>query len=99
MDYFGSYRNSIDYTNPDYYITEDGKSGIILQHLENNSPYCIWYMHWQGMNPEKGIGWETFKTVINRIRKHLTDQALWMRPSDVVTAYHDTGDWSFIKNT
>ena len=94
-DHFGIWENSLNRVNADYYITEDGKSGILIKHLENNDPYCMWYMHWQGVNPGKGVGWETFKTVTTRIKQHLSDQVIWMRPSDIVTAYHDAGNWDF----
>ena len=96
MDHFGIWENSKDHVDPDYYITEDGKSGMIINHLNNKDPYCLWYMHWQGVNPEKGVGWEAFKTVNRRIRKHLSDKIVWMRPGEIVTAYHDTGGWDFI---
>ena len=95
MDQFGIWENTPERVNPDYYITEDGKSGIIIKHLAENAPYCMWYMHWQGLNPEKGVGWEAFKTVNDRINKYLKDKVIWMRPSDIVTAYHDAGGWSF----
>jgi hypothetical protein len=95
VDNFGIWENSKDHVDPDYYITEDGKSGIIIRHLENDSPYCIWYMHWQGVNPENGNGWGAFKTVAGRIRKHISDKVEWMRPADIVTAYHETGNWEF----
>jgi len=97
-DHFGIWENSTDHVDPDYYISEDGKSGIILSHLENKDPYCMWYMHWQGVNPGNGKGWEAFKTVTSRIRNYLSDQVQWMRPSDIVTAYHDAGGWSFTEN-
>ena len=97
-DHFGIWENSADHVDPDYYLTEDGKSGIILSHLENNAPYCMWYMHWQGVNPEKGKGWEAFQTVTGRIRKHLSDKVVWMRPSDIATAYHDANGWDFTDN-
>jgi hypothetical protein len=97
-DRFGIWENSEDHVDPDYYITDNGKSGIILRHLENNAPYCMWYMHWQGLNPENGKGWEAFQTVTGRIWKHLYDKVVWMRPSDIVTAYHDAGGWSFTDN-
>lgn len=97
-DNFGIWENSFEHVDPDYYITDNGKSGIITQHLKNNVPYCMWYMHWQGVNPEKGKGWEAFQTVNSRIRRHLGDMVIWMRPSDIVTAFHDAGDWSFTKN-
>jgi hypothetical protein len=98
MDHFGIWENSADHVNPDYYITEDGQSGIIIRHLENNAPYCMWYMHWQGLNPEKGVGWKAFKTVTDRINKHLSDKVVWMRPGDIVTAYHDSGGWGFAED-
>ncbi|HUX95084.1 MAG TPA: hypothetical protein VMV47_05065 [Bacteroidales bacterium] len=98
MDNFGIWENSTERVNPDYYLTEDGKSGIIIKHLESNAPYCMWYMHWQGLNPEKGVGWQAFRTVTSRINKHLSDKVIWMRPSDIVTAYHDAGGWDFTKS-
>ncbi|HLF34146.1 MAG TPA: hypothetical protein VI583_07910 [Cyclobacteriaceae bacterium] len=98
MDQFGIWENSAARVNPDYYISDDGKSGIIRRHLEAHDPYCMWYMHYQGVNPEKGLGWAAFKTVVGRIQTHLSDQVIWMRPSDVVTAYHDAGGWSFTEN-
>lgn len=98
MDHMGIWENNPDRVDPDYYITEDGKSGIIVNHLQQGDPYCLWYMHWQGLNPEKGVGWEAFQTVIERIEKNLGDQVVWMRPSDIVTQYHDAGGWGFVKN-
>ncbi len=97
-DRFGIWENASDHVNPDYYITENGKDGIIIRHLEENSPYCMWYMHWQGVNPEKGKGWNAFRTVTGRIDKHLSEKVIWMRPSDIVTACHDSGGWSFTDN-
>jgi hypothetical protein len=55
----------------------------------------MWYMHWQGLNPEKGVGWEAFKTVIGRIEKNLGDRVVWMRPTDIVQEYHEAGGWDF----
>jgi hypothetical protein len=96
-DQMGIWENTTDRVDPDYYITEDGKSGIIVKHLEEGAPYCMWYMHWQGLNPEKGVGWEAFKTVIDRIEKNLAGKVAWMRPSDIVTQYHNAGGWGFIE--
>jgi hypothetical protein len=96
MDHMGIWENNPDRVDPDYYITEDGKTGIIVDHLEKGDPYCMWYMHWQGLNPEKGVGWEAFQTVIDRIENHLGDQVVWLRPSDMVTMYHDAGGWDFV---
>ena len=97
-DHFGIWDNALEHVDPDYYISEDGTAGIIIRHLQENAPYCMWYMHWQGLNPENGVGWEAFKTVNERIEKHLGDQVVWMRPSDIVTHYHDAGGWDFRKD-
>jgi hypothetical protein len=96
-DRIGSWQNDTTRTDPDYYISADGKSGILIRHLESGAPYGMWYMHWQGLNPENGVGWEAFKTVIERIEKHLSDRVVWMRPSEIVTRYHDADGWDFIE--
>ena len=85
-DRFGSYTNSPDEANADYYITADGERGRIAEQVRAGAPYCIFYGHWQGLNPATGVGWQTFQTVVKRIRKHLEDRVVWMRPSQ----YTDT---------
>jgi len=95
MDHFGIWENNPARVNPDYYLGADGKSGILVRHLQAGLPYCIWYAHWQGLNPAKGVGWRAFTAVIERIRTHLGDQVVWMRPSDITNRYHQTGGWSF----
>jgi hypothetical protein len=85
-DQFGSYTNSTDRVSADYYITEDGEAGRLVAAVRAGAPYCIFYAHWQGLNPAKGVGWQAFQTVVKRVRKHLGDQVVWMRPSQ----YTDT---------
>jgi len=77
------------------YISADGKSGIIVRHVQAGAPNCVWYSHWQGLNPAKGVGWRAFTTVVERIRKHLGDRVVWMRPSDITSRYHQAGGWDF----
>ncbi len=96
MDHFGIWENNPDRVNADYYITADGKSGVIIRHVEAKSPYCIWYSHWQGLNPAKGVGWRAFTTVVERIRRHLGDRVVWMRPSDITDRYQQSGGWGFL---
>jgi hypothetical protein len=90
-DYLGSWQNSADRVNPDYYITSDGEAGIVVRHLAQGAPYCIWYAHWQGLNPGNGVGWDAFRAVVERIRRHLGDRVVWMRPSDIARRFHETG--------
>jgi len=96
MDHFGIWENNPARVNPDYYITADGKAGIVVRHVEAGAPYCIWYAHWQGLNPAKGAGWKAFTTVVERIRKNLGDRVAWMRPGDIAARYHKAGGWGFL---
>lgn len=98
MDYFASWDNSKDRLNPDYYISEDGTTGMIIEHLQKGAPYAMWYMHWQGVNPGNGLGWEAFKTVTSRIEKHLIEEVVWMKPGEIARHYHDAGGWNFLDN-
>jgi hypothetical protein len=82
--------------DPDYYITADGKSGIVPRHVQAGAPYCLWYSHWQGLNPAKGVGWRAFTAVIERIGKYLHDRVIWMRPSEITDHYHAAGGWGFL---
>ena len=95
-DRFGIWENNPGRVDPDYYITADGKSGIVVRHVEGGSPYCLFYAHWQGLNPATGVGWTAFTTVIDRIRAHLYDRVVWMRPSEITDRYHQAGGWDFL---
>ena len=67
-----------------------------IQQTNAPMPYCLWYAHWQRLNAAKGVGWRAFTTVTERIRTHLRDQVVWLRPSDITNRYHQAGDWSFL---
>jgi hypothetical protein len=95
MDRFGIWENDPARVEPDYYITEDGESGIVTEHVRSGAPYCLWYAHWQGLNPVNGVGWGAFTTVVERIHTHLRDQVVWMRPSEITDRYHAAGGWGF----
>lgn len=96
LDRFGIWENSPAQVDADHYITADGRSGILVRHIEAGTPYCLWYSHWQGLNPETGVGWRAFVTVVERIRRHLRDRIVWLRPSDIAGRFHDAGGWSFV---
>ena len=96
MDQFGIWENNPARVNPDYYLTADGKAGILVRHFEAGAPYCLWYAHWQGLNPAKGVGWRAFTTVIERIGKHMAERVVWLRPSEITERYHKADGWSFL---
>ncbi|MCJ7796597.1 MAG: hypothetical protein MUQ56_07510 [Thermoleophilia bacterium] len=89
-DYFGSYDNNPARASADYYLTADGESGRIVELLHAGAPYCLFYAHWQGINPHDGVGWEVFREVVHRVNTHLRDRVVWMRPSDYTDRYHET---------
>jgi len=85
-DRFGIWRNDPAYVDADYYISADGQAGRVVDLVRAQSPYCLFYTHWQGLNPAYGVGWAAFTQVVHRIRRYLNDQVVWMRPS----GYTDT---------
>jgi hypothetical protein len=95
-DNFGIWENNPELVNPDYYITKDGEAGIIIDHIRKGDPYCVWYAHWQGLNPFNGVGWLAFTEVVDRIHRYLHDQVIWMRPSEITERYHVAGGWDFL---
>ncbi len=82
-DHFGIWLNSADYVDADYYITADGQAGRIVELVRAGSPYCLFYAHWQGLNPVNGVGWNAFTQVVRRVQRYLRDQVVWMRPSQL----------------
>jgi len=97
-DHFGIWENNPKRVDPDYYITEDGKSGIIVRRVQSGAPYCVWYAHWQGLNPAKGVGWSAFTKVVERINTHLRDRVIWLRPSEITDRYQAAGGWDFLES-
>jgi len=81
-DRFGKWLNSLEYVDADYYITADGQSGRVVDLVRTQAPYCLFYSHWQGLNPVNGVGWKAFTQVVQRVQEHLYEEVIWMRPSE-----------------
>ncbi len=81
-DRFGLWMNDPAFVNPDYYIGSDGGSGRIVELVRAEVPYCIFFAHWQGLNPVNGVGWKAFTQVVQRVHRYLRDQVEWVRPSE-----------------
>ena len=90
FDRFGRWDNDPAYVDADYYITEDGEGGRIPELLGKGAASCIFYAHWQGMNPYDGVGWDAFTKVVRRIAKRLGNRVEWMRPGDIAERFHQT---------
>jgi hypothetical protein len=91
-DWLGSYTNTTDRANADYYISADGKTGRIVDLVCAGAPYCVFYAHWQGLNPASGVGWRAFTEVVARGKRFLGDRVTWMRPSDITERVHASGE-------
>ena len=87
-DYFGIWENDPKRVNADYYITANGESGRIVEKIRAGAPRCVFYGHWQGLNPAQGVGWQAFQQVVRRVQKHYADRVSWMRPSALTDQYH-----------
>jgi len=87
-DRFGIWTNDPDCVDPDYYITADGERGHFIRLIQRKSPYCLFYCHWQSINPATGVGWKAFTEVIQRVNKHLREDIIWMRPSAYTDLVH-----------
>jgi hypothetical protein len=87
-DRLGIWLNDSEHVDADYYITADGARGRIPELVRAGTRHCVFYAHWQGLNPHNGVGWEPFTKVVQRVREHLGDEVVWMRPSDIVAQAH-----------
>lgn len=88
-DWLGGPRNGSQRVDQDYYITADGEKGRIVELRREDAPYCLFFGHWQGMNPYDGVGWEAFTQVVRRVQEFLGDEVVWVRPSDLTENYHN----------
>jgi hypothetical protein len=88
-DWLGRWENSLERVDPDYYITADGRAGRIVERADAGQPYCFFHAHWQGLNPDHGVGWAAFKLVVQRVRRFLSDRVVWMRPSEFTDSWHE----------
>jgi hypothetical protein len=88
-DYFGIWENNPARVNADYYITANGESGRMVEKILTGAPRCVFYTHWQGVNPGNGVGWKAFQQVVYRIRKYYDNRVVWMRPSALTNLHHN----------
>ena len=89
-DRFALWLNDPAYASADYYISADGQSGRMVDLFRQGAPYCLFYAHWQGLNPLNGAGWAAFTEVVKRVQKHFKNQAAWMRPSAYTGSLYPT---------
>jgi hypothetical protein len=90
-DWLGSWENNPARVNADYYISADGRAGRIVELAGAGAPYCLFYAHWQGLNPANGVGWRAFTAMVERVRRFLGDEVVWMRPSEFTDLCHRGG--------
>jgi hypothetical protein len=65
-----------------------GKSGKIAERILARDFHYVFYAHWQGVNPARGVGWGAFKQVVERVNKHYANRLVWMRPRALTELFH-----------
>jgi hypothetical protein len=73
--------------NPDYYITDDLNGGRLPEVIDAGSP-CVLCSHWQGFygfHNQDRRGFETFKTVVNRLKQRdpHNEKTCWRKVSEI----------------
>ncbi len=85
-DYTGSWTGYGE-VNADYYITEDLNGGRLPEVIDAGSP-CVLCSHWQGfygMHDQDRRGFETLKTVVNRLKQRdpHNEKTCWRKVSEI----------------
>jgi hypothetical protein len=46
--------------NVDHYLGANG-NGHLAALMKAESPMAVFHAHWQGLNPQTGLGWKAFR--------------------------------------
>ena len=81
-DWFGGW-DGLNPGEPNRFITEDLQSGRMVDVIESGEP-AIMVCHWPGIyyNNQK-IGFNIFKTVVDRLEQKCGSDMLWMKVSEI----------------
>jgi hypothetical protein len=81
-DWFGGW-DGLNPGDPDKFITEDLQAGRMVEVIDSAEP-AIMVCHWPGIyyNGQK-LGFNIFKTVVNRLEQKYGDLILWMKLTDI----------------
>ncbi|MDY7010897.1 MAG: hypothetical protein SVV80_09130 [Planctomycetota bacterium] len=90
-DHIASWRNSPDWNSVDHYLDADG-NGHLASIIKAGSPVALFHMHWQGLNPQTGLGWKTFGDMIDRLMSIYGDRIVWARPSEIAARFNQERD-------
>ena len=88
-DYMASWRNAPDWVNVDHYLDAEGH-GRLAALIKAASPMALFHMHWQGLNPQTGLGWKAFQKMIDRLMSQFGNRIVLQRPSEIAAAFHQT---------
>lgn len=89
-DYLASWRNSPDWVNVDHYVDGEG-GGHLASLIKAGSFMAIFHMHWQGLNPQTGLGWKPFQEMIGRLKSMFGGMIEWKRPSEIALEFAKGG--------
>ena len=67
----------------DYYVTEDGKGGRLVDLVRHGQP-AVFHTHWQSLDSGgTHAGMRALEIVFDRINEHLCAEARWMKLSEI----------------
>lgn len=72
----------------DHHLDAEGH-GYLAALIQAGSPMALFHMHWQGLNPQTGLGWKAFQEMIDRLMSQFGDRIVWQRPSEIAAAFHE----------
>lgn len=87
QDYLASWRNSPDWVDVNHYVDVNG-NGRLAELIKRGSFMALFHMHWQGLNPQTGLGWSAFQEMVERLNSLFGDKIAWRRPSEIVAHFH-----------
>jgi len=90
-DYLASWRNSTDWIDVNRYIDGTGK-GCLGRLIADGAFMALFHVHWQGINPQTGLGWQAFQQMTRRLKTLLGDSVIWRRPSEIVARFHENSN-------
>jgi hypothetical protein len=84
-DWLACWLNSPDVIDVDYFVRDDGQ-GRMDSLIAAGSPTAVFHMHWQGVNPQHGLGWRPLQEMVRRLKRQHGNEIVWAKPSEIAAA-------------
>lgn len=87
-DSLARWDNLPQYLDLDHYITADGTGGRLPELLALGTRTMGFYGHWQGVRPDRGIGYPALQELARRLGRFHGERIEWMRPTQIAMYRH-----------